>query len=267
VLASTTRFIFTKRSTLNVIPSAIAMSAVVPLVMAVLLICLSKRGGMIWAFAATFVVGGFGSFLLAMALNRLVAPVEEYFAGDPGSIRAGLASSFLSAALSEELARLLTCIGTMAVLRRWIGREVIVTCGTIGLGFAMFENMLYSLTANTGVEILIGRTVPTISHGAAALIMGSFLPQADSGGGMIRVWPFVCALTVPLVLHGLYDFGSFLLEVTEFPVLPDSPSAADYKLLIAPMAIMFFVTALGLVELGWSGFIVYQLRRTSPEGR
>jgi RsiW-degrading membrane proteinase PrsW (M82 family) len=252
---------------LNVIPSAIAMSLVAPVVMAVLLICLSKRGGMIWALAAVFVVGGFISFLLAMALNRLVAPVEEHFAGAPGSIRAGLASSFLSAALSEELARLLTCIGTIAVLRHWIGREVIVTCGAIGLGFAMFENMLYSLTANTGVEILIGRTVPTISHGATALIMGSFLARAASGDGKIRIGPFVLALTAPLLLHGLYDFGSFLLEVTEFPVLPDNPSSADYKLLIAPLAIMFFVTVLGLVELGWSGRIVYQLRRTSSERR
>jgi hypothetical protein len=97
--------------------------------------------------------------------------------------------------------------------------------------------------------------------------MGSFLARAASGDGKIRIGPFVLALTAPLLLHGLYDFGSFLLEVTEFPVLPDNPSSADYKLLIAPLAIMFFVTALGLVELGWSGRIVYQLRSTSSERR
>ena len=55
------------------------------------------------------------------------------------------------------------------------------------------------------------------------------------------------------MLHGLYDFGSFLFEVTEFPVLPDNPSNADYTLLITPLATMILVTAVGLVELVWSG--------------
>ena len=81
------------------------MSVVVPMIMAVLLICGSKRGGMVLAFAVTFVLGGLASFVLAMGVNRLVVPVEELLAGAPGSIRGGWPVHSCPAAFSEELAR------------------------------------------------------------------------------------------------------------------------------------------------------------------
>lgn len=238
------------------------MSMVMPMIMAALLIYGSKRGGMALSFATTFALGGFASSVLAIGVNRVVMPIETLLAGDPTSIRAGLAGSFLSAAFPKESARLVTSILSMAVLGRFVGREVIVTCGMIGLGFAMFENLLYSLTATTSVEIVIARVIPLMSHGAVALIMSSFLAQAASPARMIHVWRVFLALAVPLLLHGLYGFASFLFEVTEFPVLPEEPSDADWKLLVPPVATMVLVTAVGLVELIWGGCMVYPLRRT-----
>lgn len=43
-------------------------------------------------------------------------------------------------------------ICSLSALRKLVGREAAVTCGVIGLGFAMFENILYSLT--TSVQLI-----------------------------------------------------------------------------------------------------------------
>ncbi|WP_442511333.1 PrsW family glutamic-type intramembrane protease [Novipirellula sp. SH528] len=207
------------------------------------------------------IFSGFASFVLALVLSRILMPVEAFAAGDPGSVRTGLASAFLGAALPEELARIMVSICTIAAVRNVAGREVVVTCGMIGLGFALFENMLYALTTASGVELIVERAAPTVSHGATALIMGAFLERAISSGRRRRIGLFLLTLAVPCLLHGLYDFGAFVLEVCEFPDIPDEPNLADLKPLVAILAPMLLISSVGLVELIWGGRIVYGLRK------
>lgn len=248
---------------MNITAAHLTSSLVVPVLMAVLLIWGTRRGRSTLIFAVAFLAGGFVSFVLALGTSRLLLPLESLVAGVPGSIRAHLASAFLTAALPEELARFVTVNGLIAAARNSARREIVVTCGVVGLGFAMFENMLYSLTSPSAVASMLARVVPTLSHGCSALIMGALLDRAASNGRRLATGLLLLALAVPGLLHGLYDFGAFVLEASEFPDLPDDPGLADLKPLGPILATMLLTTAVGLVELIWSGRIVYDLRHAS----
>lgn len=253
---------------MNISGSTLATAMALPGFLAVLLVYVSKRRMFIPSLAVNLLLGGFASFLFAFAIGRLVSPVVTAVAGSPESVRAAFANALLDAALPEELARLVTALSAIAMFHRVGKQDVILTCGMIGLGFALFENVLYSLTATSGAEILIGRAIPTISHAAVALIMGALLARAVSNGGQYRLRPLLLALSVPLLLHTLYDSGAFLFEIIELPDLPEDPAFVELRPLLVPLGTMLLTFGVGLVELFWGGRILIGLRKSSrhPEG-
>lgn len=252
---------------MNINAVSLVSSTVVPVFLGVLLIWVARRGQASLPFAMIFVLGGLVSFVFALAVSRLLTPVEALTGGAPASVRANLASAFLTAALPEELGRMVVSIGSIAIWRRLAERGVALTTAMIGLGFAMFENTLYSLTTAAGTAVIVERTVPTLSHAASALIMGALLQRAISKGRPWRIGLFLLALAVPCLLHGLYDFGAFMIEQSEFPDLPDEPTMADLKPLGPIFATMLMVTLVGLVELIWAGAILYGLRQGSSAAK
>ena len=56
--------------------------------------------------------------------------------------------------------------------------------------------------------------------------MGSLLRRAFAARRP-RPGPLLLALLVPLLLHGLYDLGLFLLQNHEFPEPSDEPTGRD----------------------------------------
>ena len=209
---------------MNIDAPNLIVSAVLPASMALCLILIARRQGSMFTLCCVFLLGGLASFVFTHVLNRMLSPLEAIAAGPPGSICAAAASAFITAALSEELARLLTSIATFRVLRNLARVELTFVCAMIGLGFAMFENAICALTLASAAEVVIQRTIPTMSHGAVAMIMGSYLQHAVTADRRTSISAFIPALLIPLILHGLYDFGAFLVEVIEIPGQAGAPT-------------------------------------------
>jgi RsiW-degrading membrane proteinase PrsW (M82 family) len=241
-----------------------AVGFALPLLLAIGLVWLSRRRGALPALAALFLLGGLLSFALTSVLNGLLLPLEEAIGGAPDSTQARLASAFLTAALSEELPRLLIALAAALTLRGSAGRDIVLSCAMLGLGFAAYENVLYSLTVPGFVDVLIARLIPSLTHGTTALIMGSFLRWSLAERKWPRVGPLLLALAVPILLHGLYDFGAFVIEATDIPELPDEPTEAQMAVLWWPLTLLLLMLVLNLIELGWATWIVFALRRRPP---
>ena len=239
------------------------VSAALPAWMVICVILIGRRQGNWFTLCWVFWLGGLACFVLTHLLNRVLLPLEEIAAGPIGSIRAAAFSAFITAALSEELSRLLTSIGAFCALKRFPRVEMIFVCAMIGLGFALFENALYALTLANAIEVVVQRTIPTMSHGAVALIMGSFLQRADAADRRTAIRSFVLALVVPLILHGLYDFGAFFVEVIEIPDQAGIESSLDTATLGAMLAIMLLGLSVLLVELIWASRIVLAARKNT----
>ena len=91
--------------------------------------------------------------------------------------------------------------------------------------------------------------------------MGSFLNRAYFAGPRRQILLLILAITVPLLLHGCYDFGAFLFEVTEFPELPEKPGFTDLKPLGTVFVTILLVSSVVIIELIWGVRIVWELRK------
>lgn len=260
---------------LNISVSSIAASITLPVAMAMLLIWKVRREQSAFRFVVVFIFGGFVSFFLAALLSRSLLPVEALVLGEDESIQSNvseqtmsfsaiLVSAFVFAALTEELGRIIAVLGSVFICRRLLDGGVILTSAMVGLGFAMLENIFYSLTMESGVGLLFGRMFPTISHCTSAMIMGSLLEPAVRRGRPLQLRFLLLAFGVPFLLHGLYDTAAFLIEYSEFPELPDEPTLADLKPLVWIFCPIVLVTLVGLVELTWAGIIIYRLAKRTP---
>lgn len=98
----------------------------------------------------------------------------------------------------------------------------------VSLGFASAENIFY-LLAN-GLQDALGRALlPVSSHALFGVIMGYYIGKAKFSPGLQKKW-IMLSLTVPVLLHGMYDF---ILMTRE-----------DWLMLIVPF--MIFLWWLGL---------------------
>lgn len=123
--------------------------------------------------------------------------------------------SFVVAGFIEELSKFFVVY--LFVFRRPEFDEVvdgIVYTITAGLGFAFFENILYS-AGPTAVILLRGLTAVPL-HAVTAGILGYFI-------GRSRFLPrpiFVRGIVIAACLHGLYDFLLFTGSAAAFLVIP-----------------------------------------------
>jgi protease PrsW len=98
----------------------------------------------------------------------------------------------------------------------------------VSLGFASAENIFY-LLAN-GLQDALGRALlPVSSHALFGVIMGYYIGKAKFSTVVQHKW-IILSLTVPVILHGVYDF---ILMTRE-----------DWLVLIVPF--MIFLWWLGL---------------------
>jgi len=195
----------------------------------------------------TFGLGIFIIFPVLVVVGPIDALIEQM--GNP--LVYGFTTAFLGAAIPEELMKLL-------VLWLYASRHVefdepmdgIVYGATASLGFATLENILYVADGGFGVAVM--RAVLSVpGHAFTGAIMGYFVGQAKfaSGGrgGLIAK-----AVTIPILLHGFYDFP--LLAASRIGDV-DTPVGCVTALLL-PLA-----PAIVIFEWVWTVRLVRRLRR------
>ena len=137
---------------------------------------------------------------------------------------AAFLESFVVAALCEEL------------MKRWFLRratwnnaafdyqfDAIVYAVSVSLGFAALENVLYVM--QSGFETGIVRAFTSVpGHAIFGVFMGYYyghakLAEAQGRASEMREY-LTLSLLVPLLLHGVYDFIAFSMEISELWVIP-----------------------------------------------
>lgn len=146
------------------------------------------------------IVSAFVAMLLFNALEHIVSFGDATVAGQVGL-------AFWGAAIPEEVAKF---IMLWLVLRnnKYFDEHFdgIVYAVMVGLGFATFENVLYMIE-NYNDWLVVGSTralMAVPAHYAFAVFMGYFYSLAHFAPRN-RVYNYVMALFVPILLHGLYD--------------------------------------------------------------
>ena len=131
-----------------------------------------------------------------------------------GSLGYAISISFLSAGLIEEFCK-------FAFLRAgiWRNREFdysfdgVVYGVSVAAGFAMLENILYVLDG--GISVAITRAFLSVPlHAFCGAFMGAFFGMAKkhyvAGSRGSAAVCQLCAVIVPVVIHGIYDTFAFL---------------------------------------------------------
>ena len=154
---------------------------------------------------------GFLAVLPAAAIEQ----ITEGMLPPLGAASSNLINSFLVAAAVEELSKFL--VVRIFIYRRKEMDEVadgIVYTITAGLGFAFFENILYS-AGPTAVIILRGITAVPL-HAVAAGIMGYYIGRSRFQGKPV----FLRGILLAILFHGLYDFLLFGQTWASLLILP-----------------------------------------------
>ena len=154
---------------------------------------------------------GFFSVFPAVIIEMLLAPLTSY----SGTLQGLFAKAFIVAALVEEGIKL-------AVVRLYIYNKPdfdeitdgIIYTITASMGFACFENILYS----TGglVTVLLRAVTAVPLHAIASGIMGYYIGYSKFSGTNA----LVKGLLIAVIIHGLYNFLLFTNTPLGFFVIP-----------------------------------------------
>ncbi len=154
---------------------------------------------------------GFFSVFPALLIEMFLEP----FALMSGNLQSMFAKAFIVAALVEEGIKL-------AVVRLYIFNKPdfdeisdgITYTIAASMGFACFENILYSTGGTMTVLIRAFSAVPL--HAVASGIMGYYIGYAKFSGTNTIIRGFLAAI----VIHGLYDFVLFTGTALGLLVIP-----------------------------------------------
>jgi RsiW-degrading membrane proteinase PrsW (M82 family) len=157
------------------------------------------------------------------------------FAGE-GLVQAGL-QSFLVIAPIEETIKLL-----VVLIFAWRSRNFnepndgIVYAGTVSIGFAMAENLLYVLEHGFGVGVARALTaIP--GHTFTGVLMGHYVGVARfASTRSTRLGNLAVGLILAWLLHGLYD--TLVL------------SGTAWALMVVPMVVLYFVVGVRYLKKG-----------------
>ena len=119
--------------------------------------------------------------------------------------------AFVIAALCEEVFKFLAMV--LASKRRGTIRNLFdaVLCGAIvGLGFEILEDIIYAVDAVSVVATVVRALTPF--HFLFGALMGYFYGKAKMTG---KKGYYVPALLIPILVHGLYDFGNALMPMND----------------------------------------------------
>lgn len=116
---------------------------------------------------------------------------------------------YIIVGLSEELMKYLALV-FFAYPRKFFNEPIdgIIYSVMIGMGFAIFENILYANHFGIGT-ILVRAFTAVPAHAVFAIFMGFFIGKAKFNSAT-RIKNFILALVIPVLIHGTYDL--FILQ-------------------------------------------------------
>ena len=127
---------------------------------------------------------------------------------EPSTILGAFWNAFLTAGIPEELVKFF-CLWLFLRKNSYFDEYIdgIVYAVCLGMGFAAVENIEYLfLETDSWVELGIWRALlPVPGHFFFAVTMGYFYSKAVFGDQSRRTINFVLAITIPMLLHGLFD--------------------------------------------------------------
>ena len=144
------------------------------------------------------------SFAMFLGVAALLTIVGFNSTGLPDVVRS-LIASFIIAALSEELAKLLMILLTVRIFKGKVRNvyEYILIGAGVGFGFTLFKEFLYG----SGAAAVI-RLITVAAHMVFNILMAKHLGLArfnkETGIGSVKA-EYAKAFLIPVVIHMVYD--------------------------------------------------------------
>ena len=154
---------------------------------------------------------GIASTLVTLVISYRILPLLPQIPATTDIIWSEMYNAFISVGFVEEFSKYIFLIFFIYPNKEFNEPfDGIVYAVMIGMGFATFENILY--TYNGGLEVGISRMFTAVpAHGAFAVIMGYF---AGSAKFRKRNKAYsLLGLLFATILHGAYDYFLFISHI------------------------------------------------------
>jgi RsiW-degrading membrane proteinase PrsW (M82 family) len=147
------------------------------------------------------------SFIFFLIIGLVFRAVTGFVPTDGPALLASFNHALFSAALNEELAKLIITLIVLRIFRKkWRNvYEYMLIAGAVGFGFTLIEDFVYSM----GLTGLLMRLPNMTVHMMLGLAMGRHLGLARynkvTGRGSV-VKEYLLAYFVPVLCHTIFDF-------------------------------------------------------------
>ena len=165
---------------------------------------------------------GIGSTFLTLFITKLLTTIVPFFGYDYSNLNAVelIPYVFVGVALIEEFSKWI-----FVYKLEYNDNEFnhlydgIVYAAFVSLGFACFENILYVMSAESGITTAILRAILAIpGHLCDGIMMGYYLSMAKlamrNNHKQLSTKNLILSLMVPTIAHGIYDYLIFASTVT-----------------------------------------------------
>lgn len=162
---------------------------------------------------------GIISCICAGYLEMLESSVLPQY--EKGTIEYALTTSFLCAALVEEIVKYLAMrLGSWKYPGFNYRFDGIVYGVSAGVGFAIYENIMY--VASYGFATAVVRAFTAVPlHAFCGVFMGVFYAYSKKASilGQSTIGYTLLALIVPMIIHGIYDTCAFMGDKGTVPFM------------------------------------------------
>lgn len=172
------------------------------------------------------------SFLLGIAATIIVSLIVI-----PFNIEKTFFGTLWKSAFPEELTKMAIMLVLLRRFRCSNLIDVLVICGSVGLGFACIENLLYVLPKSNWIIVSIYRAITSVpGHFFYAFIMGYFIYKALNVANTqkTKIALLALAFAIPTIIHWLLNVNRTIVKSSTFILL-------DYIKAIPILIIVFIV--------------------------
>lgn len=173
-------------------------SAILPVVVLMWLLYRKSKGASItkkqkkWGFAW----GAFSVILIVICIGPLHLD-ETFF------------NVLLLSALPEEFIKMVVMLILIKKYKYKSKLDIILLCGSVGLGFACLENIAYIIPKAEWISVAIARAIVSIpDHFVYAIIMGYFISKAlyFLKNGKAKFINYILAFMIPVFMHWISNY-------------------------------------------------------------
>ena len=172
------------------------------------------------------------SFLLGIAATIIVSLIVI-----PFNIEKTFFGTLWKSAFPEELTKMAIMLVLLRRFRCSNLIDVLVICGSVGLGFACIENLFYILPKSNWIIVSIYRAITSVpGHFFYAFIMGYFIYKVLNVANTqkTKIALLALAFAIPTIIHWLLNVNRTIVKSSTFILL-------DYIKAIPILIIVFIV--------------------------